>query len=121
MVPAKFSTLEDIQAYLREYAQARDWEKFHAPKNLSMALAVEAAELMEIFQWLPESLKPELDEEQQQNVRLEMADILMYLLRMADMLDINLIEAVQEKVVVNERRYPADRVRGSSKKYTNYQ
>ncbi|SMF20213.1 NTP pyrophosphatase, house-cleaning of non-canonical NTPs [Alteromonadaceae bacterium Bs31] len=119
MTSQTFSSIAEVQAYLRRYAKARDWEKFHAPKNLSMALAVEAAELMEIFQWLPEA-GVELEQEQRENIRSEMADVFMYLLRMADVLDVDLLEAVQDKAELNEARYPADRVKGSSKKYTHY-
>lgn len=115
-----FKNLDDIKQYLRDYARARDWEQFHAPKNLAMAMAVEVAELMEIFQWLSEAQSAELTGSQRQSVKEEMADVFLYLMRMADVLNIDLLAAASEKVVSNEQRYPADKVRGSARKYSEY-
>ena len=99
---------------LREFADARDWDQFHAPKNLAMALIVEAAELVEHFQWLTPRQSQELPDQKKQEVALEMADIFIYLTRMADRLDIDLPAAVWEKIALNEVRYPAESVKGKA-------
>ncbi len=99
---------------LREFADARDWDQFHAPKNLAMALIVEAAELVEHFQWLTPQQSQELSDQKKQEVALEMADIFIYLTRMADRLDIDLPAAVREKIALNEIRYPAESVKGKA-------
>lgn len=102
---------------IREFAQERDWEQFHTPKNLAMALSVEASELVEIFQWMtPEEAAAVMSGDKAQDVRDEVADILTYLLRLADVLDIDLDAALGAKVVSNERRYPASEFRGSARK-----
>ncbi len=110
----------DLQQRLAEFASARDWDQFHSPKNLAMALSVEAAELVEELQWLTEEQSRNLDPERRERVRLEAADVFIYLLRIADKLGIDLVAAAADKMVLNERKYPADRVRGSSRKYTQY-
>lgn len=102
---------------IREFAQERDWEQFHTPKNLAMALSVEASELVEIFQWMtPEEAAAVMSGDQAQDVRDEVADILTYLLRLADVLKIDLEQALVDKAKSNARRYPADEFRGSSRK-----
>lgn len=116
-----FQNLDTVKQYLRDYARARDWEQFHAPKNLAIALAVEAAELMEIFQWLSEAQSAALTDAQTQSVKEEMADVFLYLMRLADVLDVDLLAAAGEKAVSNEQRYPANKVRGSARKYSDYQ
>ena len=113
-------SVEALKLRLRQFADARDWGQFHSPKNLSMALIVEAAELVEHFQWLTEAQSAQLPAEKLTEVAHEMADIQIYLIRMADKLDINLLAAVDQKLVVNEQKYPADKVRGNAKKYTDY-
>ena len=112
--------LRALQQRLAAFAAARDWEQFHSPKNLAMALSVEAAELVEEFQWLTEAQSKALDAERHERVRLELADVFIYLLRLADRLDVDLMRAADDKMALNERRYPADRVRGDSRKYTEY-
>jgi len=112
--------LRALQQRLAAFAAARDWEQFHSPKNLAMALSVEAAELVEEFQWLTEAESKALDAERRERVRLELADVFIYLLRLADRLDVDLMRAADDKIVLNERKYPADRVRGDSRKYTEY-
>src|SRR5262245_46287739 len=112
--------LRELQLRLAAFAAARDWEQFHSPKNLTMALSVEAAELVEEFQWLTEQQSRELDAERRERVRLELADVFIYLLRLADRLDVDLMRAADDKIAQNERKYPADRVRGDSRKYTEY-
>jgi len=112
--------LEALKIKLQAFADERDWDQFHSPKNLSMALSVEASELVECFQWLTEEQSKNLSPEQYQAVIDEMADVQVYLLRLATKLDVNLLEAVEQKMVKNAEKYPADKVKGSSKKYTEY-
>jgi len=112
--------LEQLKLRLREFAAARDWDQFHSPKNLSMALIAEAAELVEHFQWLTEEQSAHLNAEKLAEVEAELADILVYLIRTADKLNIDLIAAAKKKIAHNEVKYPADKVRGSAKKYTEY-
>jgi NTP pyrophosphatase (non-canonical NTP hydrolase) len=110
--------LTQLRDALREFAAERDWDQYHSPKNLASALAVEAAELLERFQWLTEDQSRTLPPEELQKVREEMADVLNYLVRLADKLDVNLLEAAREKMKVNAQKYPADKARGSAKKYS---
>lgn len=112
--------LNNLKMRLREFSRARDWDRFHSPKNLSMALIVEAAELVEQFQWLTEAQSAELSVEKRRDVEQELADILIYLVRLADQLNVDLPQAVDDKIQLNERRYPADVVRGQAKKYSDY-
>lgn len=112
-----FAAMRD---YLRDFAAERDWEQFHAPKNLAMALAVEAAELMEHFQWLSEEQTRSLAPEQLAAVAEEIADVQLYLVRLADRLGVDILQAVKSKTQKNEARYPADKVRGSARKYSDY-
>jgi len=113
--------LEALKQRLREFVAERDWEQFHSPKNLSMALSVEAAELLEHFQWLTEEQSLQLPADKHQEVAYELADIFVYLMRIADKLDIDLLKTVDEKLQLNAQKYPADKVRGSAKKYTEYE
>ena len=112
--------LTALQRSVAAFAAARDWDQFHSPKNLAMALSVEASELLEEFQWLTEQQSQALDAERLERVRLEMADVLIYLLRLADKLDVDLPRAATDKLALNEQKYPADLVRGSARKYTDY-
>ena len=112
--------LESMRARLRRFAGERDWDQFHSPKNLSMALIAEAAELVEHFQWLTEEQSAQLPPERLQEVETELADIFIYLIRMADKLGVDLLAAAERKMDINEAKYPADKVRGSAKKYTEY-
>lgn len=112
---------EDLKQRLLEFAGDRNWEQFHSPKNLSMALMVEAAELLEHFQWLTQEQSYNLSPETLIEVEHELADILIYLTRLAGKLDVDLFAAAVRKMDVNEKKYPADRVRGSAKKYTEYE
>ncbi|MGB5326163.1 MAG: nucleotide pyrophosphohydrolase [Pseudomonadales bacterium] len=113
-------TLEDIRQHAAGFAQVRDWQQFQSPKNLAAALSVEAAELLEHFQWLSEAQSRELDARQLQCVAEEIADVQLYLARLADELGIDILQAVARKVEINERNYPVDQVRGSAKKYSDY-
>ena len=98
--------IDNLQQQLREFADARDWEKYHSPKNLVMAMSVEMAELMEHFEWMTEQQSLQLDAEVREQVALEMADVLIYLVRMADRCGVDLDDAVQRKLVLNAQKYP---------------
>jgi dCTP diphosphatase len=112
--------LEHLTKQLAEFAKARDWEQFHNPKNLAMALIGEAGELVEHFQWLTFEQSANLSPEKKQAVSYEMADILIYLLRMAERLDIDVLKATQDKIAINEQRYPADKVKGDARRANEY-
>lgn len=105
---------------LRKFAEERDWDQFHSPKNLSMALNVEAGELLEHFQWLTEEQSKSPAPEKLREIENEIADIQVYLIRLADKLGIDIIEATREKMKHNAAKYPADKVKGSARKYTEY-
>jgi len=109
--------LSQLRDALRQFAAERDWDQFHSPKNLASALAVEAAELLERFQWLTEDQSRKLGPDDLARVREEMADVLNYLVRLADKLDVDLLEAARAKILVNAAKYPVDKARGSAKKY----
>lgn len=112
--------LEAIRQCVAKFAQERDWEQFHSPKNLAMALSVEVAELLEHFQWLSEAQSRELDEATRAAVADEIADVQVYLVRIADSLGVDILAAVAAKMEKNAQKYPADKVRGSAKKYNAY-
>ena len=114
------SDLENIKIVARRFAEARDWEQFHSPKNLAMALSVEAAELLEIFQWLTEQQSERLSEETRARVLDALADVQVYLVRLADRLQVDIAAAVAQKMEKNEAKYPVDLVRGSARKYSEY-
>ena len=113
-------SLEELRLRLAEFAAVRDWDQFHSPKNLAMALIAEAAEIIEHFQWLSESDSSHLSPEKQQAVSHELADVLIYLIRLADKLDIDLITAAQAKIQINETRYPVERVKGDTRRAEEY-
>jgi dCTP diphosphatase len=112
--------LDQLRDRLRAFADERDWNRFHSPKNLAMALSVEVAELVEHFQWLAEEESKRLPPDVRAEVAEEIADVQIYLVRLADRLGIDILEAAEAKVRANAAKYPADRVRGSSKKYDRY-
>jgi NTP pyrophosphatase (non-canonical NTP hydrolase) len=114
----KTSELEELKVRLRKFADERDWNKFHSPKNLAMALSGEAGELLEIFQWLTEAQSRRLPPRDLKKVEEELADVLLYLIRLSDQLKIDLLVAARKKLVVNARKYPVHKARGTSKKYT---
>jgi|SRR5699024_2080427 len=109
-----------LQRRFNKFIEERHWGQFHTPKNLSMALAAEVGELLECFQWLTEEQSCSLSEKQLENVADEIADVQLYLLRLAELLEVDIPSAVDQKIIKNEARYPAEKVRGSTKKYTNY-
>lgn len=113
-------TLEVLRRKLADFAAARDWEPFHTPKNLAMALIGEAGELIEHFQWLTPEQSQQLAPEQKAEVALELADIFLYLIRLADRLEIDLAAAAHTKIACNEIRYPAERCRGSARRASTY-
>jgi NTP pyrophosphatase (non-canonical NTP hydrolase) len=111
--------IEALQSALREFARAREWEQFHSPKNLASALSVESAELLEHFQWLTEEQSRNLSPDKRDLVAEELADVLLYTLQLADKLGIDPLDAAWKKLKVNENKYPSDRARGRSTKYTD--
>lgn len=110
--------IEPLQAALREFAKARDWEQFHSPKNLATALAVEAAELLEPFQWLTEEQSRQLSSAKRDQISEELADVLLYTLQLADKLGIDPIDVAWKKLKRNNEKYPEELARGRSTKYT---
>jgi NTP pyrophosphatase (non-canonical NTP hydrolase) len=112
--------LDELIRKIRNFVEERDWDQFHSPKNLAMALAVEASELVEIFQWMTEEESQQLDPKRKQYAEEEIADVMTYLIRISDRLDIDLLAAVERKLAINQKKYPANLVRGNSKKYTEY-
>jgi NTP pyrophosphatase (non-canonical NTP hydrolase) len=112
--------LNELMLRVRQFAAARDWEQFHTPKNLAMALVAEAGELAAEFQWLTAAQSAAPDAQQMARIRAESADVLIYLVRLADKLGFDLLATAAVKIQENERRYPVDKVRGSSKKYDEY-
>ena len=112
--------LAQMRDMLREFVRERDWSRFHSPKNLAAALAVEASELLEPFTWLSTGDTTELDEAALRAIRHEMADVLAYLVMLADALDVDLHRALIEKMALNRSKYPAHKVKGDARKYTEY-
>ena len=112
--------LEELKQRVRGFVEERDWNRFHSPKNLAMALSVEASELVELFQWLTEQESEALDPDRRLRVADELADVLWFLVRLSDRLDIDLLEAAGRKLAANAAKYPVDRVRGDARKYDEY-
>ncbi len=109
--------MKKLQSHLNNFARERDWEQFHSPKNLAMALSVETAELMEIFQWMGTEESREVDKETLAHIEEEIGDIMIYLATLAGKFNIDPLIAAQKKMQINERKYPAEKVRGKSTKY----
>jgi NTP pyrophosphatase (non-canonical NTP hydrolase) len=101
------SEIEKLKSEIRAFADVRDWEIFHTPKNLSMAVSGEAGELVSEFQWLTpeESVKEQLSAEKLKDIKMEIADVALYLFRLADVLDVDLAEVMREKMKINETRF----------------
>lgn len=110
--------IETLQAALREFAREREWGQFHSPKNLAAALSVEAAELLEHFQWLTEAQSRDLPDDKREQVAEELADVLLYLLQLADKLGIDPVDAARQKMEVNAKKYPVEQAKGRIRKYT---
>jgi len=113
-------SLDSLRNALRRFAAARDWQQFHTPKNLAMAVSVEVAELVEHFQWLTAEQSVQLNATTKRAVGEEIADVLLYLTRLADVLDIDPLAAAERKMKINARKYPVQRSRGSIRKYSDY-
>jgi NTP pyrophosphatase (non-canonical NTP hydrolase) len=113
--------IEKLQEALRQFAAERDWQQFHSPKNLAMALMAEAAEVGEHFLWLDGPQSAALSAASQEEVALELADVFLYLLRLADQLQIDLVTAAERKLAINAERYPVALARGRADKYDKLQ
>lgn len=111
-------SVEAIREALRRFVDERDWDQFHSPKNLAVALAVEAAELLEPFQWKTEEESASLAPQEREAIAEEVADVFLYLLRLSDKLGIDLLEASRRKLALNAAKYPVEKSRGRSTKYT---
>jgi len=109
--------MENLVKELREFAKERDWEQFHSPKNLAMALVVEAAEIVEHFQWLTEEQSRNLPPDKLEKIKEEIADVMIFLTNLADRLGIDPLEAAKDKIEKNKRKYPVEKAKGSAKKY----
>ena len=118
MLPPDIDTLDTLRDRIRAFAEARAWERYHTPKNLAMALTVEAAELQEPFQWLTPEQSLNLNPDQHEAVRQEIADVLIYLTRLADVHDIDLLDAAARKLAINARKYPVEKAHGNALKYS---
>lgn len=114
------SGLESLANELERFAEDRDWQQFHTPKNLAMALTAEAGELLEIFQWLTPEQSQSLEKKKQEDLADELGDILIYLVRLASVTGIDLLQAAREKLEKNKQKYPATQVKGDPRKYTEY-
>ena len=112
--------MEDLRAAIGVFISERDWEQFHSPKNLAMALSVEVAEIVEHFQWLTEEQSRNLPPEKLAEVREEIGDVMIYLTELSDKLGIDPVEAAKAKLTINSQKYPAELVRGKASKYTEY-
>jgi NTP pyrophosphatase (non-canonical NTP hydrolase) len=121
--PAPLVQVAALQSALEQFTRERDWSRFHSPKNLAMALTGEVGELVELFQWMTEAESQRAGEQARtaRAVRDELADVMIYLVRLAAVLGVDLDEAVRTKLAANALKYPADRVRASSAKYTAYE
>ena len=111
--------MQQLKEKIKHFIHERDWEQYHAPKNLAMALSVEVTELLEIFQW--KDTGEELSSEEKQALAREIGDVFIYLLELADKFEIDVVQAAEEKLVLNEKKYPVELVRGKSDKYTMYE
>lgn len=114
-------SLDDLRNRVNAFVEERDWSQFHSPKNLAMAMIVEAGEVVEHFQWMKEKESLMLNAEKKEQVGQELSDTLVYLLRIAEVCGIDLIDAANRKIDQNAKKYPVDKVKGSNAKYTAYQ
>jgi dCTP diphosphatase len=114
------TTIEKLQARIQEFNGARDWEQYHSPKNLAIGLSVECAELLEIFTWVTEEQSRKLNEKQLASLKEEIGDIVIYVLTLAAKFNLDPLDCAAEKLELNDKKYPAERVRGSARKYNEY-
>lgn len=117
----KKTTVEELRRKVRQFIDERDWRQFHTAKNMSTSMAIEVAELMEIFQWHDVGPDAKLDDETKQKAEHEIADIVIYAMDFCNTYGIDLSQAIVNKLKHNEEKYPADQVRGKTHKYTYYQ
>ena len=110
--------MKKLTKKIRAFAQNRDWDQFHSPKNLAMALSVEVSEVVEHFQWLTQEESNRLDTEKLKQIREEIGDVMIYLARLADRLGIDPVQAAEEKMQINEKKYPVEKAKGRAAKYT---
>lgn len=110
--------IDEIKYLISEFAKDRDWDQFHSPKNLSMALSAEAGELLECFQWLSQEQSRNLTQDQLSEIKDELADVFIYLIRLSEKLDVDLIQAAKDKIKKNEEKYTVEKSKGKSTKYT---
>lgn len=113
-------SIQQLAQALQRFADERHWQPFHSPKNLASALSVEAAELLEHFQWLTEDQSRQLSADKKQDVAFEMADVLLYLVQLSSALEVDLLDTARRKMVINAGKYPVDKARGSSAKYDEF-
>ena len=111
-----FESIPELAAALRAFANERDWDKFHTPKNLAAAMSVEASEVLEHFQWLTEKESAALDAQKKEEVAMELADVFLYLVRLSDRLGVDLMQAAQRKMAINAKNYPAELTKGAIRK-----
>ncbi|MDX1915160.1 MAG: nucleotide pyrophosphohydrolase [Methylophilus sp.] len=114
-------SLKELRARVNQFVEERDWAQFHSPKNLAMAMIVEAGEVVEHFQWISEHESRNLNTETKEKVGHELADTFVYLLRIAEVCGIDLVEAANKKIDLNAKKYPVEQCKGSNAKYTEYQ
>jgi NTP pyrophosphatase (non-canonical NTP hydrolase) len=112
--------LDDLRSAIGTFIRERDWEQFHSPKNLAMALSMEVAEIVEHFQWLTEEESKNLTPEKLAEIREEIGEVMIYLTELADKLGVDPVEAAKAKVAINGQKYPAEVVKGKASKYTDY-
>ncbi len=112
--------MDDLRSAIGTFSRGRDWEQFHSPKNLAMALSVEVAEIVEHFQWLTEEESKNLTPEKLAEIREEIGEVMIYLTELADKLGVDPVEAAKAKVAINGQKYPAELVKGKASKYTDY-
>ena len=110
--------MKELTKKIRAFAQNRDWDQFHSPKNLAMALSVEVSEVVEHFQWLTQEESNRLDPAKLKEIRQEIGDVMIYLVRLADRLGIDPLQAADDKIQINEKKYPVEKSRGLAAKYT---
>jgi dCTP diphosphatase len=113
--------MKTLRKEISEFVKERDWDKYHSPKNLAIGLSIEAAELLEIFLWLTEEESKNLNKNQLASLKEEIGDIMIYLVNLADKFDLDPIQCAKEKIKLNKNKYPEHMVKGSAKKYTEYE
>jgi len=112
--------MQELRQAIRDFVHEREWEKYHSPRNLAMGLTIEAAELLELFLWRPEGGSQDLNESELRSLRHEIGDVMIYLVNLADRFDLDPVDCAREKLALNREKYPVDKVKGSSRKYTEY-